>query len=169
MLGLDRADHLVDYRFGQAHCREWLADLSLRDRERRSDGRDRRDRADHGALPTTGGAPPCRQRRGDQRWSRTERWRRTTWVCLTRATSRPPPSMTSVSTTITVGQRRYHPVQPVVVDQSTDRLQISLLRHYTWRRMVCAASTPASPGSGYAGPHLPGWWPTDGVTRLSTR
>ena len=45
-------------------------------------------------------------------------------------------------------------------------MQISLLRHYTWRRMVCAASTPASPGSGYAGPHLPGWWPTDGVTRL---
>ena len=32
-VGLDRADHFVDYRFGQAHCREWLAGLSLRDRK----------------------------------------------------------------------------------------------------------------------------------------
>lgn len=30
---LDRADHLVDYRFGQAHCREWLAGLSRPARE----------------------------------------------------------------------------------------------------------------------------------------
>ena len=32
-VGLDRADHLIDYRFGQAHCRVWIAGLSRRDRE----------------------------------------------------------------------------------------------------------------------------------------
>jgi hypothetical protein len=32
-LGLDRAEDLVDYRFGQAHCREWIATLPARRRE----------------------------------------------------------------------------------------------------------------------------------------